>query len=147
LNNPAEFKQKWFDKAIRQMQEGKRLAFKIEHLNKLVGSSSFYEIDVPNKSLKIGYTWFHPDSWGKGINSLSKGLMLQYAFEKLGVNRAAFSIDSANERSCKAVEKLGAVKEGVLRHDMVRPDGSLRSTVSYSILKEEWPAIKMRVLK
>lgn len=138
LNNPEDFTQKWFKKALDQKAHKKRLPFVIFYEEKVIGSTSFYAIDEDNKRLSIGYTWFHPNYWGTGINKKVKVMMLDYVFNVLQFNRVSFHIDCKNSRSCKAVEKLGAKKEGVLRHHMIRPDGSLRDTVVYSIIAPEW---------
>lgn len=136
------FKSHWFEKAMQQMQTGKRIAFLIKENQEVVGSSSFYEIDPQNKTLYLGYTWYHPKFWGTGINKITKYILLKFAFETLGNNRVGFHVDSENARSCKAVESLGAKKEGVLRQNIIRVDGSFRDTVCYSILASEWPEIK-----
>ncbi len=89
---PTIFKEKWFDKAIKQMREGERVCFVIFYNNKMIGSSSYYEIDFYNKKTNIGYTWFHPLVWGTRVNALSKLILFEYAFETLKLNRVGFSV-------------------------------------------------------
>ncbi len=137
-----QFKTHWFDKAIKQMQSGKRIAFLIKLNNEVAGSTSFYDVDPENKALWLGYTWYHSNFWGSNLNKITKYLLLEFAFDTFKYNRIGFHIDIENTRSCKAVESLGAKKEGILRQNMIRVDGSLRDTVCYSILCSEWPEIK-----
>jgi len=138
---PEVFKEKWLDKAIKQMEEGQRVCFVISWNHKIIGSSSYYEMDLSNKKINIGYTWFHPSVWGTKVNALSKYMMLEYAFETLKLNRVAFSVDSCNKRSCRSLEKLGITCEGTLRNHMVLPD-RLRHTVIFSVIHDEWPQMK-----
>jgi len=92
--------------------------------------------------LEIGGTWYAPAFQRTGVNTESKYLLLGHAFEDLGCLRVQFRTDVRNLRSQKAIERLGAASEGVLRDHMILPDGTVRSSVIYSILKDEWPAVK-----
>ena len=112
----------------------------------IVGMTRLYGIEPKDKRVTIGYTWYIPSVWGKLHNKECKLLLLQYAFEKLGYNRVEFYVAGQNIRSQKAVQKIGGIREGVLRNHGYRPDGSLRDTVIFSILKEEWPAVKENLL-
>lgn len=143
----AYFKREWFDNALHQQARGERLPFVLEWQGDLAGSSSFYEINEKNKRLTIGYTWYALNYWGTNVNPTAKLLLMEYAFETLGVNRVAYCIDEENLRSCRAVEKIGAKKEGVLRRHMIRYDGSLRNSVIYSVIADEWLSIKAALLK
>ena len=102
------------------------------------GSTRFGLINWHNKVLHIGWTWIGKEFQGSGLNKHIKFLMLQYAFENLGFDKVEFRIDERNIRSRKAVEKLGATLEGILRKDTLMLDGFKRSTCCYGILKEEW---------
>jgi len=113
----------------------------------IIGMTRLYEIDQKDRRLAIGYTWYIPEVWGSSFNKECKFLLLQYVFEGLGFNRVEFHIAHQNIRSQKAVEKIGAVKEGVLRKHGYRNDGSLRDKIIYSILNEEWPAKKEKLLQ
>jgi N-acetyltransferase len=112
----------------------------------IIGMTRFYAITPKDKRLAIGYTWYIPAVWGGLHNKECKLLLLQYAFETLGFNRVEFHIAHQNIRSQKAVEKIGGAREGVLRKYAIRPDGSIRHTVIYSIIDEEWPEKKLHLL-
>jgi RimJ/RimL family protein N-acetyltransferase len=139
---PDVFKKEWFDKALKQMQEGKRIAFVILLDNKLIGATSYYDIDVENNKLKIGYTWFHPSQWGTTVNARSKLILLAHAFENMLVNKVGFSIDLINKPSYMALMKLGIQQEGILRNDIVLPDKRIRDSVILGVIREEWPHVK-----
>ena len=108
----------------------------------VIGMTRYYGLDEKHKRVDIGYTWYIPDVWGKVYNKECKLLLLQYAFEVLNFNRVGFHVAHVNTRSQKAVEKIGAVKEGVLRKHSYQADGSTRHTVLYSIISDEWPEKK-----
>ncbi|TYA59143.1 GNAT family N-acetyltransferase [Formosa maritima] len=106
------------------------------------GSTRFGLINWNNKVLHIGWTWLGKEFHGSGLNKHIKFLMLQFAFEVLEFEKVEFRIDERNMRSRKAVEKIGATLEGILRKDTLMQDGYRRNTCCYGILKEEWPEIK-----
>lgn len=106
------------------------------------GSTRFGLINWHNKVLHIGWTWIGREFQGSGLNKQMKFLMLQYAFETLAFDKVEFRVDERNLQSRKAVEKLGATLEGILRKDTLMQDGFKRSTCCYGILKEEWDFIK-----
>jgi RimJ/RimL family protein N-acetyltransferase len=139
------FKEEWINKATLQMQQNKRLCFVIFYQGKMVGSTSYYHIDLDNKKLTIGYTWLHPDYWGSKINRVIKWIMLDYAFEKLGCIRAEFQVDRLNVFSQNALQKIGIKREGILRNHMLLPNGRIRDTYVYSVIPEEWPAVKQNI--
>ena len=126
---------------------GGQQAFVIRQVtnNDIIGMSRLYGFEPKDKRVTIGYTWYTPSVWGKAHNKECKLLLLQYVFEILGYNRVEFYVAGQNIRSQKAVQKIGGIKEGVLRNHGYRPDGSLRDTVIFSILKEEWPEVKQRL--
>ena len=109
------------------------------------GSTRFGLINKTNKILHIGWTWIGKEFQGTGLNTHMKFLMLHYAFEELQFDKVEFRIDERNTASRKAVEKLNATLEGILRKDTLMLDGFKRSTCCYGILKEEWPDIKRAV--
>ena len=111
------------------------------------GSTRFALINWNNKVLHIGWTWIGKQFQGTGLNTNMKFLMLQYAFETLEFDKVEFRIDERNIASRKAVEKIGATLEGILRKDTLMPDGFRRSTCCYGILKEEWLVIRRTVFK
>jgi len=134
----------WIDLAGNKLNES---AFAICDRNgKIIGSTRYLNIEPQNRALEIGWTWLNPTYWGTHLNTESKYLLLQYAFEVLEYNRVQFKTDSRNIRSQKAIERLGAQKEGVLRSDRLLPDGYRRDSVYYSILIEEWrDAVKAKL--
>jgi N-acetyltransferase len=126
---------------------GGQQAFVIRQVtnNDIIGMTRLYGFEPKDKRVTIGYTWYIPLIWGQAHNKECKLLLLQYVFEILGYNRVEFYVAGQNIRSQKAVQKIGGIKEGVLRNHGYRPDGSLRDTVIFSILKEEWPEVKQRL--
>ena len=107
-----------------------------------IGITTYRDVDERNRTLEIGGTRLGRPWWRSAINTEAKLLFLGHAFDVLRANRVAIKTDIRNERSQAAIARLGAVREGVLRHQMIRPDGSLRDTVLYSVLPEEWPAVR-----
>lgn len=108
----------------------------------LVGSSSFFNVDAPNRRLEIGHTWYSGSARRTGVNSETKLLMLGHAFDTLGCVAVEFRTHYFNSASRAAIERLGAKLDGVLRSQQLLPDGSRRDTVVYSILDIEWPAVR-----
>lgn len=106
------------------------------------GTTRFSLINWKNKVLHIGWTWIGHNFQGTGLNANMKFLMLRYAFETLHFEKVEFRIDARNQKSRKAVEKLGATLEGILRKDTLMTNGYRRSTCCYGILKEEWDTLK-----
>ena len=111
----------------------------------LVGTTSFYEVSPEVRSVAIGHTWIGRRFWRTGVNTESKLIMLTRAFEGLGAERVVWHTDILNLRSQAAIERLGAQREGIIRHHRIRPDGSWRDTVQYSMLSAEWPTAKERL--
>lgn len=109
---------------------------------KLVGSTSFFRVDAPNRRLEIGHTWYSGSVRRTGVNTETKLLMLGHAFEALGCVAVEFRTHFFNSTSREAIERLGAKLDGVLRSHQLLPDGSRRDTVVYSILDIEWPAVR-----
>lgn len=134
----------WFDSAMKHSQEGQQLMFVVQRLTdkKIIGSSRYYEINQEHQRLSIGYTWYVPEVWGTVVNPECKLLMMKHAFETLNINRLQFATDVRNARSRAALKKLGAKEEGVLRQHMVLPDGHIRDTVVFSVIKPDWQAVK-----
>lgn len=111
-----------------------------------IGSTRFGDIAPEHGRLEIGWTWIAPSHQRSAANTEAKLLQLTYAFDDLGATRVALKTDARNERSQRAIERIGGVREGVLRHHIRLPDGYLRDTVYYSILAAEWPAVKARLV-
>ena len=110
-----------------------------------VGASRFGDIAPEHGRVEIGWTWIAPSHQRTAVNTEAKLLQLGYAFDELGATRVALKTDGRNERSQAAIERLGAQREGTLRRHMRLPDGFVRDTVYFSILAEEWPAVKARL--
>jgi RimJ/RimL family protein N-acetyltransferase len=107
-----------------------------------VGSTSFLAYVPVHKRVEIGWTWYARRVWAGAVNPSCKRMLLAHGFETLGLNRIELKLDARNARSFKAIERLGAKFEGVHRSHMVRPDGRLRDTAWFSVIREEWPAVR-----
>jgi RimJ/RimL family protein N-acetyltransferase len=103
------------------------------------------DIRPPHRGLEIGGTWYGKEFQRTSVNSECKYLLLRHAFEILGCIRVQLKTDSRNERSQRAIERIGAQREGVLRNHMIMPDGVYRHSVYYSLLDTEWPRVKERL--
>lgn len=112
---------------------------------KAVGATRYMNIVPKDRGLEIGGTWYGVPYQRTAVNTECKYLLLRHAFETLGVIRVQLKTDARNVRSQRAIERIGAVKEGVLRNHMVLPDGRIRDSVFYSILDREWPDVKKRL--
>ena len=129
-----------------EMRPG-RLAFAVidAATDEVIGSTSYHDI-VPNIGrVEIGYTWYGQSRQRSHVNTSCKLLLLTHAFETLGCALVGFRTDNYNFRSQAAIERLGAKKDGVLRHHMQRRDGTVRDTVMYSIVRGEWPEVKAQL--
>ena len=112
----------------------------------VLGTTSFHDI-VPNlKRVEIGYTWYASRCQRTHVNTTSKLLMLTHAFDTLGSNIVGWRTDNFNHASQRAIERLGARKDGVLRGHALRRDGTIRDTVMYSLAAGEWPEVKAQLL-
>jgi RimJ/RimL family protein N-acetyltransferase len=115
--------------------------------HQIMGMTRYYKLDAAHKRVSIGYTWYTPAYWGRVHNKECKFLLLQYAFETLGFQRVEFEVAHQNLRSQKAVAKIGGAKEGVLRKHGRMADGTVRDTVVFSIIDDEWPEKKEALLR
>ena len=113
----------------------------------IIGMTRFYDIKPKDKRAAIGYTWYVPAVWGMVHNKECKLLLLTYIFEEWKYSRAEFHVAHQNIRSQKAVQKIGGLKEGELRKFGFRNDGSVRNTIVFSIIDDEWPAKKENLLR
>ena len=110
-----------------------------------IGTTSFYDVDPAHRRVEIGYTWLGTRWWRTGVNREAKLLLMAHAFDTLGARRVSWRTDHRNERSQRAIEGLGAKRDGVFRNHMIRPDGTQRHTVYYSVTVEEWPEVRDRL--
>lgn len=108
----------------------------------LVGSTRFMNVRPEDRVVEIGWTWLTPGAWGNGVNVEAKLLMLGHAFEQLECNRVELKTDARNARSRGAMEALPAHFEGILRKHMIVPGVGVRDTAYFSVLDEEWPAVR-----
>lgn len=115
--------------------------------NAIIGMTRFYKIEQAHKRLSIGFTWYIPDVWGKVHNKECKLLLLQYAFEEARFQRVEFEVAHQNIRSQKAVLKIGGTQEGRLRKHGLHADGTVRDTIVFSIIDDEWPEKKTALQK
>lgn len=124
-----------------------RIAFAIvdRASDRAVGTTSYLDIRLEHRGLEIGFTWIGKAYQGTAINPESKYLLLRHAFETLGAIRVQLKTDGRNIQSQRAIAKLGAQREGVLRRHVIMPDGYQRDTVMFSIIDDEWPTIKRQL--
>lgn len=129
--------------ALKKREEGEQYPFVVvdKQTGRLIGSTRYLRLNEEHRNLEIGYTWYLPDYWGSGYNEACKLLLLTHCFETLKTVRVQIIASDLNVRSRRAIERLGAVFEGVLR-DVVIRNGNKRSVAYYSILEEEWPTVQ-----
>ncbi|WP_144138209.1 GNAT family N-acetyltransferase [Paraburkholderia sp. BCC1884] len=109
---------------------------------KIVGSTRFWKIDRVNRKLEIGHTWLSRSVQRSGVNTEAKYLLLRYAFESLQCVRVQLTTDESNEKSRAAILRIGAKLEGIVRHERIMPDGRKRNSARFSIIDDEWAAVK-----
>jgi len=138
----------YIETALREQAAGTALPFAtVERASgRPIGSTRFLNIDGANRRVEIGATWIAKPWQRTAVNTEAKYLMLRHAFETLGCIRVELKTDSLNERSRKAILRIGAKEEGTFRNHMITSSGRLRHTVYYSIIDSEWPAVKARLL-
>lgn len=139
--------QSWISEALALQTAGSALPFVIidQAHGQAIGSTRYMNISPTHRAVEIGWTWLARAVWRTPVNSECKLLLLRHAFETLHCIRVQFKTDQRNERSRRAIERLGAQYEGTLRQHMIMPDGVYRDSVFYSILDSEWPAVKARL--
>jgi RimJ/RimL family protein N-acetyltransferase len=138
----------WIEETLRDQETRPEWGFTIVHRHSglAIGSTRYWQLLFNGpRAVEIGYTWLTPSHWRTAVNTESKYLLLRHVFEHLGVLRVQLMTDTRNERSQRAIERLGAVQEGVLRCHRIPPDGYRRNSVVYSLIDEEWPAAKSRL--
>jgi RimJ/RimL family protein N-acetyltransferase len=134
----------YVERALQAFAEGHRLAFAVldAKTGEVIGSSSYHDIVAAVERLEIGYTWYAKSRQRTHVNASAKLLLMTHAFETLGAKLVGWRTDNYNFASQRAIERLGARKDGVLRHHAVRRDGTIRDTVMYSMSAGEWPEAK-----
>jgi len=135
----------WVRDMLGRQQTGTDLPFAVIHMasGRVAGATRYLEMRPPHRSLEIGGTWYAPEFQRTAVNTECKYLMLKYAFEEMKCSRVQFKADVRNEQSIRAIERLGAVREGVLRNHYILQDGTFRDSIYFSILDREWPATKI----
>lgn len=141
--------QAWIAAARTSAAGGEEIPFAILALanGRAVGSTRFLEIRRESRTLEIGWTWLATPVQRSTVNTECKLLLLRHAFEELSALRVQFKTDRRNLRSQRAIERLGAVKEGILRKHRINHDGFVRDSVYYSIVDDEWPGVKAGLLQ
>jgi RimJ/RimL family protein N-acetyltransferase len=134
----------YIDTALKSRDEGHRFAFAVieEAGGTVLGSTSYHDILPDVKRLEIGYTWYAKRVQRTHVNTTCKLLLLTHAFDTLGCNVVGWRTDNFNIASQRAIERLGARKDGVIRGNVLRRDGTIRDTVMYSLHRGEWPEVR-----
>jgi RimJ/RimL family protein N-acetyltransferase len=137
----------WVKDILSRAEKGTDMPFVAVHLasGRVAGATRYMNIMPKDRGLEIGGTWYGPEFQRTAVNTECKYMLLRHAFETLGCIRVQLKTDLRNERSQRAIERIGAVKEGVLRNHMILPDGHYRYSVFYSVLDTEWPDVKKRL--
>ena len=148
INSKDAFRE-YFDTAMEEKQNKK--SFPFAYFNKqtqqYADCTRYGNIEFTHKKVEIGWTWIHPSLQGTGFNKHCKFLLLRFGFETLGLNRIELKTSMLNLKSQKAMLKIGAVKEGVFRKNIINDDGSIRDTVYFSFINDEWPQVKETIFK
>ena len=143
MNTEADIRN-WVLDIIGRGQRGTDIPFVVIHLEsgRVAGATRYLNIMPNDRGLEIGGTWYGTEFQRSPVNTECKYLLMTHAFETLHVIRVQLKTDLINDRSQRAIERLGAKKEGVLRNHMILPDGRIRDSVFYSVLNTEWPDVK-----
>jgi RimJ/RimL family protein N-acetyltransferase len=134
----------YISQALEKQQQGEMLPWAVRDLKsgEIVGSTRYHDIIAAADRVEIGYTWYAQRCQRSHVNTACKLLLFIYGFETLNCKVVGLRTDNFNFRSQRAIEALGAKKDGVIRHHWPRRDGSVRDTVMYSVLRDEWPAVR-----
>jgi RimJ/RimL family protein N-acetyltransferase len=137
----------WVRNLLDRQSKGTDMPFAVIHLEsgRVVGATRYMEVHPEHRRLEIGGTWYGLEFQRTAVNTECKYLLLKYAFETLDCIRVQFKTDMRNERSLRAIERIGAVREGILRNHYILPDGKKRDSVYFSILDREWPGVKEKL--
>ncbi|NTY38108.1 GNAT family N-acetyltransferase [Burkholderia diffusa] len=144
----AETIDAYIDTALQGRAAGTVMPFAIvdRASGRVIGSTRFWKIDRKNRKLEIGHTWLGESAQRTRANTEAKWLLLTYAFDTLHCVRVQFTTDELNEKSRAAILRLGAKQEGIVRHERIMPDGRKRNSVRFSIIDEEWPDVRERLM-
>ncbi|MEK3997155.1 GNAT family N-acetyltransferase [Psychrobacillus sp. FSL K6-2365] len=142
--------EKWLYAGIHQMNvDSTALAFVVENTNtkEIMGTTRIYAMDQSNNSCEIGSTFYGKQYQRTHVNTTCKYMLLKYCFEQMGMSRVQFKTDELNLSSQRAIERIGGVKEGILRNERIRSNGSVRNAVVYSIIESEWSEVKYKLVQ
>ncbi len=139
----------YIDKAIAGRNEKTVVPFVIidNATNKVIGSTRFWKVDLINRKLEIGHTWYSESYQRTYANTESKYLLLKCAFEELKCVRVQFTTDETNHKSRNAILRIGAKQEGIVRNERIMPNGRIRNAVRFSIIDSEWEKIKLDLIR
>ena len=145
--NTLEKLQNMISGLLRKQETGSDLCYTVFHQasNQPIGMTRYISVDRGNYGVEIGGTWYGKDYRRSAVNTEAKYLLLRHAFEVFACQRVQIQSDVRNERSQRAIERLGAVREGIMRKNKRMPDGHQRNSIMYSIIDDEWPAIKTKL--
>ena len=137
----------YIEKAIDGRTAKNSYAFVVfdKRSQEFAGSTRFYDMQLQNQTLQLGFTWYGKKFQGTGLNKHCKLLLLQFAFEELKMQRVEFRADNDNIRSINAMKSIGCQEEGVLRSNLPTPNGQRRDSIVLSILQSEWPDVRRRI--
>ncbi|MFD4836707.1 GNAT family N-acetyltransferase [Achromobacter sp. NPDC058515] len=140
--------QRYVDRALGGQRDGACLPFVIvqQSTGQIIGATRYMDIALAHKRLEIGGTWLTPASQRSGANTEAKFLLLQHAFETIGIMRVVFKTELSNTQSRQAILRIGGVEEGVFRKHLIAQSGRARDMVYFAILDEDWPSVKARLL-
>lgn len=150
ISAAGEGMKKYIEMALQGRTDKREYPFIVwdKRQGKYAGSTRFYDIQLSNRSLQLGFTWYGSAFQGTGLNKRCKMLLLQFAFETIGMDRVEFRADNNNQRSIAAMKSIGCVVEGVLRQNSITSEGRRRDSIILSILRDEWfNGVKDRLLK
>jgi len=135
---------RWLDKAVHAESQGREYPFVVVRVEDehVIGSTRYLDVQEDDRTVEIGWTWYATDAWGGVVNPEAKYLLMRHAFDDWHAIRVALKTDINNLHSQAAIKKLGARYEGTLRNQRIRPDGSYRHTVMFSVIDSEWPSVK-----
>lgn len=147
LDTPQDM-QRYVDRALAGQRDGTCLPFVIvrQDTGQIIGATRYMDIALAHRRLEIGGTWLTPASQRSGANTEAKFLLLQHAFETIGIMRVVFKTELANTQSRQAILRIGGVEEGVFRKHLIAQSGRTRDMVYFAILDEDWPSVKSRLL-
>jgi len=139
----------WVQDILSRQAAGGDLPFAVRHLpsGRIAGATRYLDLRPAHRGLEIGGTWYGAEFQRSGVNTEAKYLLLRHAFENLGAIRVQFKADSRNEKSLRAISRIGATREEMLRNHMILADGVYRHSVYFSILAEDWPRVQAHLLR